>query len=123
MLLLGTKGSAVVDRNGFELYDLSGKQVRVVKAAAESETTGTVGIGNLDIYHAGNMVDVIRGKAASLNSPIAEGHLSTNLCHLGNMAYRAKAALTIDPATGRTDNAEAMKYWSVDYQPGWELKV
>lgn len=123
VLLLGTKGSAVVDRNGFELYDLQGKLLRAVKSAEESETTGTVGIGKLDVYHAQNMVDVIRGQAAALNSPIAEGNISTNLCHLGNMAYRAKAALTIDPATGRTDNAEAMRYWSVEYQPGWELKA
>jgi predicted dehydrogenase len=123
VLVLGTKGSAVVDRNGFELYDLGGKMVREVKSPTESETTGTVGIGALDVLHATNMVDVLRGKAGALNSPIAEGHISTNLCHLGNMAYRTKSALAIDPATGRPQSAEAMKLWSVDYQPGWELKV
>lgn len=123
VLLLGTKGSAVVDRNGYELYDLDGKQRGAVKAAAASETTGTVGEGILDVYHAGNMVDVIRGKATKLNSPIAEGHVSTTICHLGNMAYRTGAALTIDPASGRPSSAEAMKLWSVAYQPGWEIKV
>lgn len=122
-LLLGTKGSAVVDRNGFELYDLGGKQLRVVKAAAESKTTGTVGEGILDVYHAGNLVDVIRGTSATLNSPIEEAHISTTLCHLGNMAYRTNAALTVDPATGRPASAAAMKLWSVDYQPGWEIKA
>jgi predicted dehydrogenase len=123
VLLLGTKGSAVVDRNGFELYDLDGKQTRAVTAAATSETTGTVGEGVLDVYHAGNFVDVIRGTAAALNSPIEEGHISTNICHLGNMADRTRQVLTIDTATGRPTSAEAMKLWAVDYQPGWELKV
>lgn len=121
VLLLGTKGSAMVDRNGYELFDLAGKSLRVVTAAATSETTGTTGEGVLDIYHAGNFVDVIRGRANALASPIAEGHISTTLCHLGNIAWRTGSVLTIDPATGKPATAEAMKLWSVDYEPGWEL--
>lgn len=123
VVLLGTKGSAVVDRNGYELYDLAGKRTAEVKAAATSETTGTIGEGVLDVYHAGNMVDVIRGRASALASPIAEGHVSTTLCHLGNMAYRTGETLTVDPASGRPASAAAMKLWSVDYQPGWELRA
>jgi predicted dehydrogenase len=121
-LLLGTKGSAVVDRNGFELYDLAGKQLRVVKAAAESETTGTVGEGALDIYHTANFLGVVRGTERSLNSPIQEGHISTTLCHLGNIAYRTGGAITTDPATGRPKEAAAQKLWAVDYEPGWEVR-
>lgn len=123
VLLLGTKGSAVVDRNGFELYDLDGKSLRKVEAKNSSETTGTVGEGILDVYHAGNLVDVIRGKATALNSPITEGHISTTLCHLGNMAYRTNSVLTVDPTTGKPSSAEAMKLWTVDYEPGWEIKA
>jgi predicted dehydrogenase len=123
VLLLGTRGSAVVDRNGFELYDLAGKMLREVKASATSETTGTVGEGALDVYHAANFVDVIRGRATALASPIAEGHISTTLCHLGNMAYRTNSVLTVDPSTGKPSSAEAMKLWSVAYQPGWEVKA
>lgn len=123
VLLLGTKGSAVVDRNGFELYDLAGKSVRQVMAAASSETTGTVGEGALDVYHAGNLVDMIRGRGGALNSPIAEGHISTTLCHLGNMAYRTDSVLEVDPATGKPTSADAMKLWSVAYEPGWEVRA
>lgn len=123
VLLLGTKGSAIVDRNGFELFDLAGKPIRQVAAAASSETTGTVGEGALDVYHAGNFVDVIRGRANALASPIREGHISTTLCHLGNIAYRTDSVLSVDEATGRPSGAEAMKLWSVDYEPGWEVKA
>ena len=123
VLFLGTKGSAIVDRNGFELFDLAGKQIRHVAAAASSETTGTVGEGALDVYHAGNLVDVIRGRAKALASPIREGHISTTLCHLGNIAYRTGSTLTLDEATGRPSSPEAMKLWSVDYEPGWEVKA
>jgi predicted dehydrogenase len=123
VVLLGTKGSAIVDRNGFELYNLAGKQLRVVKAAEKSETTGTVGEGALDVYHAGNLADVIRGRSAQLASPIAEGHVSTTLCHLGNMAYRTGRTLTVDPATGKPNDSDAMKLWSIAYQPGWEVRA
>ena len=61
--------------------------------------------------------------ASALNSPIAEGHISTTLCHLGNMAYRTDSALDIDKATGKPTSAEAMKLWSVAYEPGWEVKA
>jgi predicted dehydrogenase len=121
-LLLGTKGAAVVDRNGFELYDLAGKMVREVKAAATSETTGTVGEGALDSLHAANFLGVIRGTDRTLNSPIQEGHISTTLCHLGNIAYRTGGAITVDPRTGRPRDPAADKFWSVDYEPGWEVR-
>jgi len=123
VLLLGTKGSAIVDRNGFELFDLAGKPIRQVAAAASSETTGTVGEGALDVYHAGNLVDVIRGRANALASPIREGHISTTLCHLGNIAYRTNSVLSVDETTGKPSGLEAMKLWSVDYEPGWEVKA
>ncbi|CAN5217839.1 Gfo/Idh/MocA family oxidoreductase [soil metagenome] len=122
VLLLGTKGSAVVDRNGYELFDLAGKSTRVVNAAATSETVGVVGEGALDILHAGNLVDVIRGKATALASPIHEGHISTTLCHLGNMAYRTNSVLTVDKMTGKPSSPAAMNFWSVPYEPGWEVK-
>ena len=123
VLFLGTKGSAIVDRNGFELFDLAGKPIRKVVAAASSETTGTVGEGALDVYHAGNLVDVIRGRAKALASPIREGHISTTLCHLGNIAYRTGSVLTLDEASGRPSSPEGMKLWSADYEPGWEVKA
>ncbi len=123
VLLLGTKGSAVVDRNGYELFDLAGKQTKAVAAPASSETTGTVGEGELDVYHAANFIDVIRGRTKALASPIAEGHISTTLCHLGNIAYRTQSELTLDPVTGKPRGAEAMKLWSVDYEPGWGIRA
>jgi predicted dehydrogenase len=125
VLLLGTKGHALVDRNGFELFDLADKPVRKMLVAADgtSETTGTMGEGALDILHAGNFVDVIRGRSRALASPVTEGHISTTTCHLGNMAYRTNSTLTIDPVSGKPSSREAMKLWALDYQPGWEVKA
>jgi predicted dehydrogenase len=39
--------------------------------------------------HFQNFVDAVRsGKASDLRAPIEEGHLSSALCHLGNISYR-----------------------------------
>jgi len=125
VVLLGTKGHAVVDRNGFQMFDLADKPVRevLVPATGTSETTGTMGEGALDVLHAGNFVDVIRGRTRNLASPVDEGHISTTICHLGNMAYRTKSTLTIDATTGKPSSPEAMKLWAVDYEPGWDVKA
>ena len=56
-------------------------------------------------------------------SPVRDGHISTTLCHLGNIAYRTGERLTIDPRTGRPTSEAAMKLWGVEYQPGWEIRA
>jgi hypothetical protein len=58
------------------------------------------------------------------NSDIESGHQSTLLVQLGNIALRTGRTLNIDPKTGHILNdKDAMKYWSREYQPGWEPKV
>ncbi|HQS68739.1 MAG TPA: gfo/Idh/MocA family oxidoreductase, partial [Novosphingobium sp.] len=104
-----------------EIFELSGALRTKVDAAALSATTNTVGAGDLDFRHFGNFADTIRGLGAGQASPVDEGNISTNLCHLGNMAYRTGETLLVDSATGRPHNAAAMKYWAVDYEPGWSI--
>lgn len=123
ILVYGTKGTAVVDRNGYEMFGLDGKQTKRAVAAATSATTNTVGAGDLDLRHFANFADTVRGTAARQASPVLDGHVSTTLCHLGNMAYRTGKTLRIDPTTGRPLDAAAMKLWAVDYEPGWTVST
>ena len=62
--------------------------------------------------------------ATPLNSEIEEGHKSTLLCHLGNIAQRARpdAALRSEERQDR-DDKEAMALWTREYEKGWEPKV
>ena len=72
--------------------------------------------------HFTNFADAIReGKA--LNQTIADGQVSSMLCHLGNMAFRTDGALDLDPATGKLiGNPDAQKLWTREaYREGWEL--
>src|SRR5262245_7167987 len=107
----GDQGQLVIEGQGYTLHDAEGKAVK--KASAPSP----------DSLHIGNLLDSIRsGKA--LYSEIEEGHKSTLLCHLGNIAHRTGRALKCDAKNGHIlDDAPAAKLWVRDYEKGWEPKV
>ena len=109
----GDKGSLSIDsRSGYRVQDPEGKETRSVP--------GRFG----DVPHFSNFIAAIRDEAA-LNSEIAEGQLSTQLCHLGNIAWRTRSELRVDPRSGRIVEAtRAMRrLWSRDYRPGWTPRV
>ena len=109
---LGDQGSVSITDRGYSIHDLKGKEIRKVAKNGEGEGV-----------HVANFLAAVRGEA-KLNSEIAEGHASTMLCHLGNIAHRTGRTLHCDPGTGRILNdAEAMTYWSREYDPKWEPKV
>jgi len=69
--------------------------------------------------HIDNFVDAIRTGSA-LRQPIEEGAKSVLLCHLGNIAQTTGRALRTDPSSGHIlDDAEAMRLWQREYEPGW----
>jgi predicted dehydrogenase len=107
----GDDGTLALDTSGYVLYDRNNKEVKKVPGVAGDDP------------HFRNFLDAIRGQG-KLNSEIGEGHKSTLLCHLGNIAQRTGRALRCDPKDGRIlDDADAMKLWKREYEPGWEPKV
>lgn len=72
-LFHGTKGSIA----GNSLFDLEGNLVSTFTAKRKSEN------------HFSNFINAVRSrKRESLNAEILEGHLSTALCHIGNISWR-----------------------------------
>ena len=125
LMVYGTEGAAWLDGNDYIVYDKKKKIVKQAKGTEVVDPTNTVsasGIG-MDTAHVGNFLAAIRGDQP-LNCPIAEGYQSVNLLHLGNIAWRVGRELRCDPASGHILNdAEAMKLWQREYEPGWEPKV
>ncbi|MCF8224186.1 MAG: Gfo/Idh/MocA family oxidoreductase [Bacteroidales bacterium] len=120
-LIQGTEGSMVLHRNGYEMYDLAGELVEKKEESGRSETTGTKGSGSLDVLHMYNFLEAIR-RGKWLNSPVYDGAVSVNLCHLGNISQRVGRMIEIDTTTGRVVNdKEAMDLMRRDYEPGWGL--
>jgi hypothetical protein len=70
--------------------------------------------------HFKNFIEAIRD-GVPLNSPIAEGHKSVAMLHLGNISQRVGRTLDCNPSDGHILRDEgAMKLWRRDYEPGWE---
>jgi predicted dehydrogenase len=122
-IFYGDKGTLVIYAgDDYKIYDPENKLIRDAKSPLGQVEASTQGMGEkLDITHLTNFVDTIRGKA-QLNSPIAEAYISTMLPHLGNIAQRTGKTLNVD-STGRSDDADAKKLWSREYEKGWEMRL
>ena len=124
-IIYGENGSAVIDRNGYTVYDQDNNEVWKRRRMSGEATMDIRGGGSLTDLHIANMLDVMRnGSGVQQYSPIDEGHKSTLLCHLGNIAQYAGETLKCDPADGHILNSEeGMKMWGRTYEPGWEIKI
>lgn len=121
--LHGTKGTILLDRNGYIAYNMKGEVIKEMKEKEKSATTNTVGAGALDTYHMTNFLNAIR-KGEKQNSPINEGHITNALCHLGNISQKVGRSLNLDTNNGHIlGDGQAMQLWSRTYEPGWEPKV
>lgn len=68
--------------------------------------------------HYANFIDAVRSrKLEHLNAEIEEGHVSTTLAHLANIAYRTGRTLTFDPTTETfPGDAKANGYLGREYR-------
>jgi predicted dehydrogenase len=98
----GTDGYAVsTSYNGGVIFDKEGNQVTKF---AEGD----------DKFHFNNFLAAVRSrKLTDLNADVEEGHLSSALCHLGNISYRLGSQMTADELDKKvianlktTDNAK-----------------
>ena len=120
----GTKGSILMDRNGYLVYDLDNNEVkRVMEADQVADPLDTVGGGGMTDLHAHNFARAIR-QGEKLNSPIEEGQKSVLALHLSNISQKIGRSLNINPRNGRIiGDSEAMSLWSRQYERGWEPTI
>ena len=121
-IIFGTEGTVFIDRSLYRLYDRSGNLMRARASAEREGGTGLGGGGGMSTDHVINFYNAIRGKEQP-NSPTEEAVISTQLCHLANIAYRVNKSFEVDTSNGRILDDEAMKYWGREYEPGWEPKI
>ena len=112
---LGETGTIAVDLKGsYTMFDEKGKPVPQKETEAGPPVPAP---------HMANFAACIRD-GGKPNADVVDGHKSTLLCHLANIAYRTGQVLECDPATGKPKNSsEADALWSREYRPGWEPVV
>ncbi len=119
----GTDGTALVDRDGYIIYDHRGKEVKRNMKGEASDQLNTVGADSLTDHHIANFLNGVR-EGGELNTPIDEGHKSVLLCHLGNIAQHTGMVLECDPSNGHVYDKKVMEsMWGRKYEPGWEMVV
>jgi predicted dehydrogenase len=125
VIFYGDKGTIVYGgANSYKVFDGNNKLVSEVKDDTPFDPKNTVSPTEvLDGFHLQNFCEAIRGKEP-VNAPILEGHKSTLLPQLGNIAFRVGRTLRCDPKNGHILNdKQAMKLWSRKYEKGWEIKI
>jgi predicted dehydrogenase len=112
IVFFGEQGSMSLRDNGYSIHDSKGKELMKFPSAKASQGE-----------HFGNWLAAIR-TGVKLNSEIEEGHKSTLLCHLGNIAHRTSRALKCQATDGHIrDDKDAMALWTREYAKGWEPSV
>lgn len=118
-IIYATNGSVWVDRDGYKMYDQSGKLIRENHSGSSEAGTQLGGGGDMSTLHVENFFQAIRGKEKQ-RSPIDEGVTSTLLGHLANIASRTGEVLLCDTKNGHiTNSPKAMTLWKREYEKGW----
>lgn len=105
----GDRGTLIVDRGGWKVYGQKDSP-----AAPASEMLEP---------HLRNFVDCIRTRGTPTCS-LEEGHVSSALCHLGNIAYRLGRTINLNPgAAGAIEDPDARPLACREYRAPWKLPV
>jgi predicted dehydrogenase len=110
-LFIGENGRVLVDRSGWTIFDNAGKPV-------EKPEPGPPGTD-----HDANWLECIKTRQ-NPRSDIASMHQTTTVCHLANLAYLSRQALTWDPAKEVvTNEKKAMDQlpYRRQYRKPWSL--
>jgi predicted dehydrogenase len=121
--IFGTKGTVVIDRDGYDVFDWKGKQIDQYRTGHQTSTNDLIGQDSMTDAHFTNFIAAIHGQE-QLNSPIPVANITVTMLLLSNIAWFVNRKLHLDTETAHVVNdPEAMKYWGRAYEPGWEVTV
>lgn len=117
----GSEGSLTIDGgNSYRVYGKDGREIEHVTDNTPADKNWGF---ERDAVHVNNFLDCIRN-GGTPRSDIRGAHITTVMQQLGNIAQRTGRALNCDTRNGHILNdAEAMTYWTREYEPGWEPTV
>lgn len=117
--IMGTTGTVILDRDGYEVYDLKGKRTSEFKVGSNTSSADLVGRDSMTDAHFANFIAAIRN-GEKLNAPIDVGNVAVTMLQLSNIAWEMNRELALDTKDGRIYNdPEALKLWGREYEKGW----
>jgi len=122
--VMGTTGSVVIDRDGYDIYDLKGNKTSEFRVRnTQTSSSDTIGRDSMTDAHFANFIAAIR-TGEKLHAPVSEGNVAVTMLQLSNIAWKFNRELRLDPKDGRIPgDEEAMKMWDREYEPGWAPKI
>ena len=118
ILFHGTDGTLFVDRSRYQL--IPERRGRGEAAVDRTEPAEGKSSNNHSLAHWENFLASIRSRELPV-SDIEQGHRSTAMALLGNVAYRSRQRVDWDPQTETTSNKEARPYLRREYRRPWKL--
>ena len=121
--IMGTAGTVLADRDGYEIFDLDGKKTGEHKAGTTTTSSDTLARDSMTDAHFANFIAGIRN-GEKLHAPVSEGNVAVTMLQLSNIAWEVNRELHLDTRDGRIENdSEAMKMWGREYEKGWAPRV
>lgn len=117
--IMGTAGTVVVDRDGYEVYDLKGNKTDAFVTGKTTASSDLTGADSMTDAHFANFIAAIR-KGNKLNAPVSVGNVAVTMLQLSNIAWEVNRELEIDAENGNIKHdTEAMQMWGRQYEKGW----
>jgi predicted dehydrogenase len=117
--IVGTTGTVLVDRDGYEIYDLKGNKTSEFKTGKATSSSDLTGRDSMTDAHFANFITGIR-KGEKLNAPVSVGNVAVTMLQLSNIAWEVNRELQLDTKDGQIQkDPQAMKLWGRDYEQGW----
>jgi predicted dehydrogenase len=121
--IMGTTGTVLVDRAGYEVYDLEGKKTSEFRVGSTTSSSDLVGRDSMTDAHFANFIAGIRN-GEKLNAPVSVGNISVTMLQISNIAWEVNRELHLDAQDGRIQgDPDAMKMWGREYENGWAPRV
>lgn len=115
-----TEGATIYGENGWIL--LSNSAWKAYDAAGKLVKQGGGSAGQAQQAHIRNFLDAVHTRQReSLNQEIYSGHVSTAMCHAGNISWRTGKKLRFDAAAETFDDQEANQLVGREHRKGFEL--
>src|ERR1035437_4386780 len=122
-VIMGTTGSVLVDRDGYEIFDLKGNKTSEFRTGGATSSGDLTGRDSMTDAHFANFIAAVR-KGEKLNAPISVGNVTVTMLQISNIAWGVNSELQLDARNGQIQNdSAAMKMWGREYEKGWEPRL